>query len=137
KDFFVRLWQRFTKGQSGFTLAELIVVVAIIVGLAAVILPNVGRFTDRGAQGSLATERNSVQTALDTFLAEQLARDPLYQLPVSPTFQKFDYVDPNNASRTIDLIAGGYLRLANGATETAQVYCWTAQGTISSVSIDA
>ena len=42
--------------QKGFTLIELLVVVGIIVALAAVIVPLVVRFSDRGEQGASVAE---------------------------------------------------------------------------------
>ena len=62
-----RLVRRGARSQVGFTLAELLVVVGIVVGLAAVILPNVGRFTGKGAEAASATEYASVQTAIDAW----------------------------------------------------------------------
>ena len=56
--------------EAGFTLAELLVVVGIVVGLAAVTLPNVGRFAGKGAEGASATESSAVQTAIDEFASD-------------------------------------------------------------------
>ena len=128
KDFFTKLWKRFSKGQSGFTLAELIVVVAIIVGLAAVILPNVGRFTGQGQEGANATERNSVQTALDAWAADDIDNFPV-PLPTGDVT-----TDLWGASGTIDLVGaeggGVFLRLPGGGEDTDQAYCWDTNGTI-------
>ncbi len=55
-----RFWKNFQKGQKGFTLIELLVVVAILGVLAAVIVPNVGRFIGKGQDEALATELHNV-----------------------------------------------------------------------------
>ncbi len=57
------------KSEKGFTLVELLVVVGIIVALAAVIIPNVSRFTGKGNEGALSAEAENVQAAMDTMMA--------------------------------------------------------------------
>lgn len=58
-------------GETGFTLVELLVVVGIIVALAAVIIPNVARFSSKGTEGAKNAEEENVQTAFDTLLADE------------------------------------------------------------------
>jgi type IV pilus assembly protein PilA len=62
---------RVVRGQKGFTLIEMIVVVGIIAVLAAVIVPNIGRFIGSGEAGAKDAEWESVQTAMNAMMADQ------------------------------------------------------------------
>ena len=69
-----RIKERLTRVQSnesGFTLVELLVVVAIVVALAAVSVVSVTQFANKGDEGATAVELESVQAALDTMMADQ------------------------------------------------------------------
>lgn len=63
--------KRLLKNQQGFTLVELLVVIAIIVALAAAIIPNIARFAGSGEQAASNAELQTVQTAMDTAMAEK------------------------------------------------------------------
>jgi len=52
------------RGEKGFTLIELLIVVAILGVLAAVVIPNVGRFIGRGETEAGETEYANVQSAV-------------------------------------------------------------------------
>ena len=70
KAFFKKWLRRLPKAESGFTLVELLAVVAIIIALAAVIIPSVASFASKGDEGAKAAEMENVQTAMDTFMAD-------------------------------------------------------------------
>ena len=66
-----KLASRIPGVQKGFTLIEMIVVVGIIAVLAAVIVPNIGKFIGSGEQGAKDAEYESVQTAMSAMMADK------------------------------------------------------------------
>ena len=58
------------RGEKGFTLIELLIVVAILGVLAAVVIPNVGRFIGRGEEEAKDTELSNIQTAVVSMMVD-------------------------------------------------------------------
>ncbi|MEK7354170.1 MAG: type II secretion system protein [Chloroflexota bacterium] len=59
------------RGEKGFTLIELLIVVAILGVLAAIVIPNVGRFIGRGKTEAAATELSSIQSAVQAMMTDR------------------------------------------------------------------
>ena len=67
-----KMLKRCIKDQAGFTLIELLFVIAILGVLAAVAVPNVGKFIGQGKQESYNTELHNLQTGVMAMLAESV-----------------------------------------------------------------
>ncbi len=97
------------RGEKGFTLIELLIVVAILGVLAAVVIPNVGRFIGRGEQEAADTELSNIQTAVISMMVDNaLATLPT---PVTATATNDMAVFPDTtapASKGTDPDGGTY-----------------------------
>jgi len=121
--------------KTGFTLIELIVVLALIALLAGLVVPNVVKYIGAGEQRAWEADREALQTAVDAYYAAPdnpkwggMRQYPIYKLnsdlattggwPTDldngdPEHPETATIDSLTASTEIDLqllLAGGYLK---------------------------
>ncbi len=57
----------FKRGEKGFTLIEIIIVLAVMAVLAAVVVPSVSGFLGRSKERAWDADRNTIQAAVDSY----------------------------------------------------------------------
>ena len=65
-----KIIKRYSRGEIGFTLVELLIVFTLLAVLAAIMIPNVAGFVAYGHTQSAAAELSIVQTAMDAMMAK-------------------------------------------------------------------
>jgi len=90
------------RGEKGFTLIELLIVVAILGVLAAVVIPNVGRFIGRGESESAETEFANIQSAVVAMMVDnQLSELPN---PVGAATDNMSLFPDSTSAVTVDKV---------------------------------
>ena len=114
---------RFGSSESGFTLVELIVAVAIIIGLAGAIIPNVVAFASKGETGATRKEAMIVQDSMDAMMADmEITTMDAHDLSTNSTATNDYSAEPTGAGvATLD----SYLR-----APAKYLYCWDGGGLI-------
>ena len=119
------------KGEKGFTLMELLIVVAILGVLAAVVIPNVGRFIGRGETEAAETELSNIQSAVVAMMVDQGISTLGTNITASPgTNNMALFPDTSNDGMNLYGYGSGTTINYVATNQTKGTYSVDAQGTV-------
>ena len=110
----------------GFTLIELMIVVAIIGILAAIAIPNFVKFQCRSKQSEAKTNLKAVFVAQEGYRSENDRYDTLVRVGYAPKGNKIRYeYTTNNTSNAATNVASTFLATATGTQDAVAADIWT------------
>jgi prepilin-type N-terminal cleavage/methylation domain-containing protein len=130
-------FKKFRYGEKGFTLIELLVVVAILGVLAAVAVPNVGKFINKGKDESKETELHNIQTAVMAMLADSVTG--LIDVDGTPDVTDVYDMDNVQTTDTVPKVLSAYMTGLNADgtlksyTKNLCAYTFEADGTVTQI----
>nr|BFD62398.1 hypothetical protein BdHM001_10790 [Bdellovibrio sp. HM001] len=117
------------KSQSGFSLVELMVVVAIIGILASIAIPSINKYMAKARQSEAKTNLSSLYTAEKAFFTEYNTYDSRFAAVGFTPEGALRYNVGFSAAGTIAGVGDGYQTAPSVASFDARGYCGTTAGT--------
>ena len=102
--------QKKKMGRGGFTLVEVLVVMAIIAILAAITVPSFAGYIDRAKEETYLSEARNVATGVQIFITEQYAAGTLDRKNINKSLLEYPLGEPEHA--LTEVLRGSY---TNGA----------------------